>query len=104
MSIEKETSTIARHDELDTQDTLGHLTNEEDHQTTRWQAIKKNPTAFFWCLFAIWTTILVSFENQASGIVLGIPQFREDFGSYYGGNYVLPSKWQSAYSGAPTAS
>lgn len=103
-STKAETSSSLTQIEDSAQETVGHLLNEEDHQTTRWQAIKQNPKAFGWCMFAIWTTILVSFENQASGIVLGIPEFRKDFGSYYDGNYVLPGKWQSAYSGAPTAS
>lgn len=48
--------------------------------------------------------ILNSFENQAGGSVLGIPQFREDFGYAYNGGYVLPVEWQSAFSGGPVAS
>jgi SP family general alpha glucoside:H+ symporter-like MFS transporter len=93
-------------DELDQirQQQLANLTDREDHQDGKWQAIKKNPWAFAWCLFAVWTVLLVSFENQASGNILGIPQFRKDFGSLYEGNYVLSAKWQSAFSGAPVAS
>lgn len=83
---------------------LAHLANQEDHETSKLQAIKKNPKAFAWCLFAVWTVLLVSFENQASGNILGIPEFRKDFGSLYEGNYVLSTKWQSAFSGAPVAS
>lgn len=82
---------------------IGHLANQEDHEISRMQAIRSNPRAFAWCLFAVWTTLLVSFEMQASGIVIGIPQFRKDFGTYYNGNYVLPARWQSAFSGAPVA-
>ncbi len=48
--------------------------------------------------------MLTSFDNQASGTVIGIPQFRKDFGTPFGGDYVLPAKWQSAYNGAPVAS
>lgn len=40
---------------------------------------------------------------QASGIILGIPEFRKDFGYLFDGNYVLPANWQSAFSGAPSA-
>lgn len=81
----------------------GHLMNQEDHEKSKWQAIKSQPWAFAWCLFGVWLSLLVSFENQAAGIVIGIPQFRKDFGSFYEGNYVLPAKWQSAFSGAPVA-
>lgn len=57
-----------------------------------------------WCLYAVWCVLLVSFENQASGNILGIPRFREDFGTAFEGGYVLPAEWQAAFSGAPVAS
>ncbi|KXL42773.1 hypothetical protein M433DRAFT_27678 [Acidomyces richmondensis BFW] len=82
---------------------LAHLANQEDHELGRWAAIKERPLSFAWCLFAVWTVLLVSFENQASGIILGIPEFRKDFGYLFDGNYVLPANWQSAFSGAPSA-
>jgi len=81
-----------------------HLANQEDHEQTRMQAIRQNPWAFAWCMFAVWLTMLVSFENQASGIVIGIPQFRKDFGYFADGSYVLPAQWQAAFSGGPVAS
>jgi MFS transporter, SP family, general alpha glucoside:H+ symporter len=102
MDPEKNNHTITDNEEGFNAD-IGHLANQEDHETSRIQAIRSNPWAFAWCLFAVWTTLLVSFENQASGIIIGIPQFRKDFGTYYNGNYVLPAKWQSAFSGAPVA-
>ncbi|KAK9352113.1 general substrate transporter [Lipomyces doorenjongii] len=58
---------------------LGHLANQEDHELSKWQAIRQHSLAFAWCLFAIWTILLVSFENQALGNILGIPEFRKDF-------------------------
>ena len=83
---------------------LAHLVNQEDHEQSKWLAIKRNPWAFAWCLYGVWTILLVSFENQASGNILGIPEFRKDFGGSFNGIYVLPAKWQSAFSGAPVAS
>ncbi|KAB2569027.1 Maltose permease MAL31 [Lasiodiplodia theobromae] len=85
-------------------DDVDCLTECEDHDESKWEAIQKQPQAFAWCLFAIWITLLVSFENQASGSIIGIPQFRKDFGSYYEGDYVIPAHWQSAFSAAPVAS
>lgn len=82
---------------------MGHLANQEDHEKSKWQAIRANPYAFGWCLFAVWVTILVSFENQAASTVIGIPEFRKDFGTYFDGNYVLSTKWQAAFSAAPVA-
>jgi MFS family permease len=39
----------------------------------------------------------------ASGIVLSIAKFREDFGEPYQGTYVVPAKWQLAWTAASTA-
>ncbi|KAF4985724.1 hypothetical protein FDECE_16364 [Fusarium decemcellulare] len=83
---------------------VGHAAAAEDHEEGPIKAIRKHPWAFIWCIYAIYTLILTSFDNQAGGVVIGIPQFRKDFGSEFAGDYVLPAKWQSAYSGAPVAS
>ncbi|KAJ9650159.1 hypothetical protein H2198_010521 [Neophaeococcomyces mojaviensis] len=80
-----------------------HLAQREDHDTSKWQSITGNPKAFGWCCFAVLVTLLVSYENQAAGTVLSIPQFRKDFGYFYQGSYVIDAKWQAAFSGAPTA-
>lgn len=102
-TIEKDVETTHRETHHAEQD-LAAIANQEDHETGKWQTIVKQPWAFAWCLYAVWTVLLVSFENQASGNVLSIPQFRKDFGHYFDGNYVLESKWQSAFNGAPVAS
>ncbi|KAH7041567.1 putative maltose permease [Microdochium trichocladiopsis] len=83
---------------------LADLSNEEERSIGKWAAIRKNPWAFAWCLYGVWAIMLVSFENQAAGIVVGIPQFRKDFGFLFEGNYVLDTNWQAAFSGAPGAS
>lgn len=105
MDSEKRQDVAVSHEEKQEQvEELAHLANAEDHDTSKWQAIRRNPWAFAWCLYGVWTVLLVSFENQASGNILGIPQFRQDFGFYFEGNWVLSTKWQSAFSGAPIAS
>ncbi|KAI1632237.1 general substrate transporter [Biscogniauxia mediterranea] len=83
---------------------LAQLANLEDQELGKFAAVRQYPLACFWCLYSVWCILLVSFENQAAGTVIGIPQFRKDFGSEYEGNYVLPSEWQAAFSGAPVAS
>ncbi|KAL4750670.1 hypothetical protein BDW72DRAFT_175359 [Aspergillus terricola var. indicus] len=83
---------------------LGYLADSEDHELSKWDNLKKYPWTFFWCIYAVWCILLVSFENQAAGVVISIPQFRQDFGSLYEDSYVLDSKWQSAFSGGPVAS
>lgn len=83
---------------------LGHIADQEDHELSKWQSMKRYPWIFAWCVYAVWCVLLVSFENQASGNVTGIPEFRKDFGHFYEGSWVLEAKWQSAFSGGPVAS
>ncbi|KAK9779959.1 putative Major facilitator superfamily (MFS) profile domain-containing protein [Seiridium cardinale] len=85
-------------------DDAGHAANQEEHELGAIAAIRKQPKVFAWCLYALFTCLLVSFENQASGMVLSIPEFRKDFGHAFEGSYVLDTKWQSAFYGAPLAS
>jgi hypothetical protein len=56
-----------------------------------------------WCLYMLWCVLANNYAKTAGQSVLGIPQFRKDFGGAYKGNYVLSAKWQSAYYGAPQA-
>jgi SP family general alpha glucoside:H+ symporter-like MFS transporter len=101
---EKNVSKIFEHHDHADIETYGHVANQEEHEETVLQAITKHPKTILWCVFALWVLLLSSFDNQAGGIVIGVPEFRKDFGSAFEGNYVLPTKWQSAYSGGPTAS
>jgi hypothetical protein len=57
----------------------GHAANQDDHDITAIEAAKKYPMTVLWCAYAIWILVLNSYENQAGGSVLGIPQFRKDF-------------------------
>ncbi|KAM5343415.1 hypothetical protein ACJ41O_011952 [Fusarium nematophilum] len=82
---------------------LAHLADQEDHETGIWGSFVKYPWASAWCIYACWCIILISFDLQAAGSVIGIPQFRKDFGFKYGSDYVIPAEWQSAFSGAPVA-
>jgi SP family general alpha glucoside:H+ symporter-like MFS transporter len=79
-----------------------HVANQDDHDTTAIEA--KNPKTVLWCCYAIWLLVLNSFENQAGGSALGIPQFRQDFGYKFGDSYVLDANWQGAFNGGPVAS
>ncbi|KAH8897646.1 putative maltose permease [Thozetella sp. PMI_491] len=100
----KEPRAAVHHEEGAINQQLVHSMDQQDRESSKWQAIKNNPWAFAWCLYGVWTIILVSFENQAAGIVVGIPQFRKDFGTFFDGDYILDTQWQAAFSGAPGAS
>ncbi|EFX05667.1 maltose permease [Grosmannia clavigera kw1407] len=82
---------------------LGRIAESQEHQLNMLQAIRKQPLVFAWAFFANVTCLLVSFENQAGGTVLSIPEFRKDFGYAFEGSYVLETKWQSAFYGGGIA-
>ncbi|OCT45610.1 MFS hexose transporter [Cladophialophora carrionii] len=66
-------------------------------------SLRKHRTALLWCLYILWCVLANNYAKTAGQSVLGIPQFRKDFGNAYNGNFVLSAKWQSAYYGAPQA-
>lgn len=91
----------AEHDEV----SMAHAAIlAEERSLSKIQCIKRHPAAFFWAIFAAFQVLLVSYENQAAGMAVGIPRFREDFGSEYNGNYVLDPAWQGAFSAGPVGS
>ena len=91
--------------DMDTTAQLGHLANAEDHDVGKLASFKKYPWACAWSVYAVWLVLLISFENQAAGSVIGIPEFRKDFGyELPDGTFALDAKWQSAFQGAPVAS
>lgn len=103
MSVDESTSD-AIHEKIHLDQELASIAIQEEQATSKWQAIKKQPWAFIWCLYAVWTVVLVSFENTASGASLSIPGFRKDFVNFDNGDYVLDAKWQAAFNGRPIAS
>jgi hypothetical protein len=88
---------------------LGHLANQEDYEVGKLASFRKYPWACAWSIYMVWVVLLVSFENQAAGNVIGIPEFRKDFGHRFTAedgsvSYVVDAQWQSAFQGAPVAS
>jgi MFS transporter, SP family, general alpha glucoside:H+ symporter len=102
MDVEKNEATAIHH-ESTAEEQLARLANQEEHERGKLDAIKHNPKAFAWCLYGAFVTLLVSFENQAAGIVVSIPQFRKDFGYFFDDGYVLDANWQAAFSGGAGA-
>lgn len=81
---------------------LGHLANQHDHEVGKLASFSKYPLACAWCIYMVWVVLLVSFENQASRNIIGIPEFRKDFGHEFVAqdgtmSYVIDAKWQPAF-------
>jgi MFS transporter, SP family, general alpha glucoside:H+ symporter len=102
-TVDEKVISVLHHEHGGDADVIGHAVNQEEHDLTIKQALLQNKKTVAWCCWVIWVLVLASFDNAAGSAILGIPQFRKDFGSAFEGNYVLPAKWQSAYSGAPAA-
>ena len=68
-----------------------------------WESVRQYRWILIWCVYLLWSVLANNYAKTAGQSVLGIPQFRKDFGTPYDGNYVLSAKWQSAYYGAPQA-
>jgi MFS transporter, SP family, general alpha glucoside:H+ symporter len=84
--------------------TIAHAADQEEHDLGVWQTVQRYPGACAWCIYAIWCVICLSFDAQAANAIVGIPQFRKDFGySYEPGKWVLETHWQSAFNAAPVA-
>ncbi|KAK1561546.1 alpha glucoside transporter [Colletotrichum navitas] len=93
-----------KHVELSTDSQLAQAADLEDHELgIIWKSLVRYPRASVWCVYACWTIIILSFDVQAAGAVVGISSFRKDFGYKFEGDYVLPAAWQSSFSGAPIA-
>lgn len=104
MDNEKRTATSTYEESARNEDEQANIATQQDHDMGKLAAIRRNPWAFFWASFGAWQILLIAYENSAAGLVTGIPQFRQDFGFFYNGQWVLPAAWQAAHSGGPIAS
>lgn len=80
-----------------------HPDNEPKEDHSLLSAVREHPLSFGWSIYAILVMVTSAYTNSISNSVLGIPQFRKDFGYQFRGNYVLPASWQAAYYGATNA-
>ncbi|KAI9568717.1 maltose permease, partial [Boletus coccyginus] len=68
-----------------------------EHALTPLQAMRTYWRAFLWCMFMCIGALLWGYDAQVSGGLLGVPQFRADFGYVLDGQPILPASWQSAF-------
>jgi hypothetical protein len=85
------------------QEQTAHLASQEAHDETIREALTRNPWTIVWLVFNIWNVLCCSFDNNAGGMVLGVPRFRQDFGYLYNGEYTLYAEWQAAFNGGSAA-
>ncbi|EEY16883.1 conserved hypothetical protein [Verticillium alfalfae VaMs.102] len=79
----------------------GRAIQQQEHNRTWGQTLRKDPRLLFWIGVMLWTLIVRGFESGASGALISIPVFRRRFGVLIEGTYFISTKWQSIISGAP---
>ncbi|KAI5200240.1 MFS hexose transporter [Aureobasidium subglaciale] len=80
------------------------IENASTHQCERMQheesvkdAIRNNLGSLAWCCYTLFTCIMWGYDGLAGSVVISLPYFRRDFGTPYGESYVIPAKWQLAF-------
>ncbi|OQE18626.1 hypothetical protein PENSTE_c017G01926 [Penicillium steckii] len=81
----------------------GRAIQQQEHNRGYLTTLKKDPWLLFWIGVMLWTLIVRGFENQSSGSVISIPDFKQRFGQLQDGEYFIETKWQSALSGGSNA-
>jgi len=79
-----------------------HLKDFEtrQHGLTRKEAIKEHWKPIAWCLYMFFTCVMYGFDSLAGGVVVGITEFRKDFGHPFAGDYVIDANWQLGFQAA----
>lgn len=67
---------------------------------TRKEAIREHWKSIAWCFYMFFTCIMYGFDSLAGGVVVGITQFRKDFGYPFEGDYVVDANWQLGFQAA----
>ncbi|KAJ5300179.1 hypothetical protein PENANT_c175G08769 [Penicillium antarcticum] len=88
---------------VDSKELRGRAIQQQEHNRGYLETLRKDPWLLFWIGVMLWTLIVRGFENQSSGSVISIPDFKERFGSLQHGEYFIETKWQSALSGGSNA-
>ncbi|CAH0058107.1 unnamed protein product [Clonostachys solani] len=83
-------------------ETLGRAIQQEEKNRTWSQSIRRDPWLLFWVGLMLWTLIVRGFESQASGSVVSIPVFKQQFGVLQDGAYFVDTRWLSALNGGAT--
>lgn len=82
----------------------GRAIQQQEHSRTYWQTLQQDPKLLGWIALMLWMLIIRGFENQASGTLISVTQFKRRFGvEDANGDYFIDTKWQSAVSGGPLA-
>jgi hypothetical protein len=82
----------------------GRAIQQQEHNRGYLETLRNDPWLLVWIGVMLWSLIVRGFELQASGSVLGIPDFQRRFGTLHdGGQYYIDTNWQSALTGGSSA-
>lgn len=80
-----EQSAVSRNPDTSNNDIRGRAIQQQEHNRTYFQALRKDPWLLFWISVMLWTLIVRGFENGSSGTVISIPMFKKHFGKLQDG-------------------
>lgn len=82
----------------------GRAIQQQEHNRGYFETLTKDPKLLCWIGLMLWMLIVRGFENLASGTLLSVPRFKQDFGVLNeDGQYFISTKWLSAINGGPQA-
>lgn len=81
----------------------GRAIQQQERNRSYLDTLRKDPWLLFWMGVMLWTLIVRGFENQASGSIISIANFKRRFGALQDGEYYIETRWQSALSGGANA-
>ncbi|CAO2655155.1 Nn.00g102190.m01.CDS01 [Neocucurbitaria sp. VM-36] len=76
----------------------------QEHDLTVREAVSKHKGAVFWAAFFCLPNMIIGYQPTIVGSLVGIPQFRKNFGYEHpvgSDTYVLAASWTSAFTYAP---
>ncbi|KAI4851245.1 MFS hexose transporter [Aureobasidium sp. EXF-8845] len=65
-----------------------------------WSALKSNWRALLCTIYMLYNCVTYGYDGVAGTVVINLPQFRKDFGTPYGKQYIIPASWQLAWNEA----
>lgn len=80
-AVSQQIQDVASQHVENTQRTMALEADVDERNLGILESVRQYPWACAWCIFSIWCMVLVGFDAQAAGAVVGIPEFRKDSGT-----------------------
>ncbi|KAL2832611.1 general substrate transporter [Aspergillus cavernicola] len=76
---------------------LSYEFTKDEHKLTFWDAVRRHWPALTWGMFMNLATILKGIDGGVVKGLVGLDVFKETYGYYHNGSYILAAQWISAF-------